>query len=43
MNGAQCLGSLTDLYDVAGGIRSGMITLQDALRTQRPQPSPEKR
>lgn len=34
MSGAQCFGSLTDLYDVAGGIRNGFIALQDAIRAQ---------
>lgn len=34
MNGDQCFGSLVDLYDVAGGIRNGLIALQDALRAQ---------
>lgn len=31
MDGGQCFGSLTDLYDVAGGIRSGFIALQQAV------------
>jgi hypothetical protein len=43
MNGAQCLGSLTDLYAVAGDIRAQFIALQDAMRAQRQQQSPEKR
>jgi hypothetical protein len=42
MNGAQCLGSLTDLYAVAGDIRAQFIALQDAMRAQGQQQSPEK-
>lgn len=32
MTGAQCLGSLTSLYDVAGQIRATLIELQAQVR-----------
>lgn len=32
MAGAQCLGSLTSLYDVAGQIRATLIELQAQAR-----------
>lgn len=39
MTGAQCLGSLTDLYDVAGQIRALLIALQDATAAQKKAPA----
>ncbi|KMS58864.1 hypothetical protein V473_10835 [Sphingobium cupriresistens LL01] len=35
MTGAQCLGSLGSLYDVAGQIRATLIALQDQVRLAR--------
>jgi len=32
MTGAQCLGSLTNIYDVAGQIRATLIELQAQAR-----------
>jgi len=32
MTGAQCMGSLTNLYDVAGQIRATLIELQAQTR-----------
>jgi hypothetical protein len=32
MTGAQCLGSLTNIYDVAGQIRAALIELQAQAR-----------
>lgn len=32
MTGAQCHGSLLDLYDVAGQIRATLIDLQEQVR-----------
>jgi hypothetical protein len=32
MTGAQCLGSLTSIYDVAGQIRAALIELQAQAR-----------
>ena len=32
MTGAQCHGSLTSIYDVAGQIRAGLIELQAQVR-----------
>lgn len=31
MNGQQCFGSITDLVDLAGGIRGQLIALQQAV------------
>lgn len=31
MDGRQCFGSITDLADVAGGIRGQLIALQQAV------------
>jgi hypothetical protein len=33
MSGAQCTASLIEIYDVAGGIRSNLTALQDAVGT----------
>jgi len=38
MTGAQCQASLTDVYDVAGGIRAKFITLQDQVREKEAAP-----
>lgn len=38
MDGQQCFGSLTDLYDVAGDIRSRFIELQNAALAAQKEP-----
>lgn len=38
MDGQQCFGSLIDLYDIAGGIRSRLIELQNAACAAQKEP-----
>lgn len=41
MTGEQCFGSILDLYDVAGGIRNRLMSLQDAvIKAQSKQTAP---
>lgn len=43
MNGQQCFGSMTDLVDVAGGIRGQLIALQQSvILSQSQQKAPRK-
>lgn len=42
MTGEQAYGSLLDLYDVAGGIRNTLKSLQAAVIEAEQRPSPKK-
>lgn len=42
MTGEQAYGSLLDLYDVAGGIRNSLKSLQAAVIEAEQRPAPKK-
>jgi hypothetical protein len=43
ISGAQALGSLATIYDVAGDIRGQLVALIEAVKTQNADPAPGKK